>query len=340
MQASRTTRSAGPLPFGEIFNLTELRNTLRKPVLEWSEVKILAPRLSLSKPSDLEQVGCWSTRSPREKEPITSQNLLDHLGLDVSYTRVPASTQCNSALVDNGHLALTPLADKIYPWNPDPSKPDEYEFMTASHSGARLAPDHRLSCFDLMYYASLGSRPYEWNTRWSPAWRFVGKYLKFTDSVMDLAKQYVRRALDAQDELPQFISVHARRGDFVHQCYDVPSHCLAPLSAYAHRVKEVQDVLLEKLAVNVTEVLITSDETDPKFWSDVKDIGWKRIDHEAERTLDQHGEWYLPIIDMVALSLGLGFVGSEDSTVSIVSAHRVVDWNHGATRVVGWGGRH
>ena len=81
------------------------------------------------------------------------------------------------------------------------------------------------------------------------------------------------------------------------------------------------------------------DEENPSFWSEVTAQGWKYIDHVAERTLIQYGEWYPPVIDIVAQSLGAGFVGSIDSTVSIVSARRVEDWNHGVTRIVGWGGR-
>ncbi|GLB37406.1 putative GDP-fucose protein O-fucosyltransferase [Lyophyllum shimeji] len=331
--------SAGPLDFGKIFNLTELRRSLRKPILEWSEVKALAPRLSIGAPSSVEGLGCWSTRPPDQKDPIRAPNLLHHLGLDVSYTRLPPHVRHEPALAANAHVALLPLAEKIFPWNPV-SNPEDQTLMAPSPLGATLAPDHHMACFDLMYFASAGTQPYEWKTSWSPAWRFVGHHLKFTHPVTELAKQYVRKALRVTaGEIPPFIAVHARRGDFAHQCFDVPSQCLAPVSAYLRRVKEVQGSLFVKAGIKVTEVLMTSDETNPKFWSEVKEQGWKYIDHVAERTLDRHGEWYLPIIDIVAQSLGIGFVGSMDSTVSIVSARRVEDWNDGITRVVGWGGR-
>ncbi|KAF8070450.1 hypothetical protein FPV67DRAFT_1413259 [Lyophyllum atratum] len=332
------SQSAGPLPFGDIFNLTELRRSLRKPVLEWSDVKTLSPRLSLDAPSSVEQIGCWSTRPSDQKDPIRAQNLLHHLGLDVSYTRLAPHIHSEPALAMNGHVALLPLAEKIYPPHPI-SNSEDLVIMAPSPDGATLAPDHHMACFDLMYFASV-TQPYEWKAPWSPAWRFVGRHLKFTQSITDLTKQYVRKALQVTtDELPPFITVHARRGDFAHQCFDVPSQCLAPLSAYVRRVKEVQGSLFVKSGIKVTEVLITSDETDPTFWAEVKAQGWKYIDHTVEHTLDRHGEWYLPIIDIVAQSLGVGFVGSMDSTVSIVSGRRVEDWNEGITRVVGWGGR-
>ena len=56
----------------------------------------------------------------------------------------------------------------------------------------------------------------------------------------------------------QFVAVHARRGDFVRQCFDVPGDCLAPLSAYAQKIKEIQESLFRDRGLYVSEVLITS----------------------------------------------------------------------------------
>lgn len=79
------------------------------------------------------------------------------------------------------------------------------------------------------------------------------------------------------------------------------------------------------------------DEKDPSFWKDVEAQGWHYFNHTTEKTLERHGEWYLPIIDTIAQSLSIGFVGTAESTVSIVSQKRVEDWNHGVTRMVKWG---
>ncbi|KAG6873449.1 hypothetical protein C0995_015538 [Termitomyces sp. Mi166 len=277
--------SAGPLPFGEIFDLDLLRRNLQKPLLEWSDVKFLPPRLSLDAPSSIEQFGCWSARPPNQEEPILAQNLLHYLGLDISYTRLPEYIRQDPLLAAHAHIALMPLAEKIYPLNPLIHPGDEV-LMAPSPNGAKLSPSNHLSCFDFMYFASVGRQPYE--------------LAKFLVSGLE---------------------------------------CLAPLSAYARKIKEVQGAIFVKFGIKVTEVLMTSDEKDQAFWRGVHEEGWKYIDHSAERTLDQHGEWYIPILDIVAQSMGIGFVGSVDSTVSIVSAHRVEDWNQGITRMVNWGGR-
>ena len=48
-------------------------------------------------------------------------------------------------------------------------------------------------------------------------------------------------------------------------------------------------------------------------------------------------ERYPVFIDVCAQSFGKGFVGTARSTLSLVSAKRVVDWNDGVYRRVGWG---
>jgi len=53
------------------------------------------------------------------------------------------------------------------------------------------------------------------------------------------------------------------------------------------------------------------------------------FNHEEEGTLKKYGEWYPPIVDIVAQSMAAGFIGTRDSTFSLVSARRVEDWNDG-----------
>lgn len=62
--------------------------------------------------------------------------------------------------------------------------------------------------------------------------------------------------------------------------------------------------------------------------------GWFYIDHTKERTLERFGEWYPPIIDVITQSYAVGFVGTEDSTFSLLGQRRVESWNGGVTRAV------
>ncbi len=95
--------------------------------------------------------------------------------------------------------------------------------------------------------------------------------------------------------------------------------------------------LRESQGVEVEHVLVTSDEQDKEWWEEVRLLGWFAIDHDKEETEKKYGKWYPVMIDVVAQSLGKGFVGTDRSTVSVVSAKRVTDWNNGVYRYVRWG---
>lgn len=76
------------------------------------------------------------------------------------------------------------------------------------------------------------------------------------------------------------------------------------------------------------------DEESPTFWDEVGTLGWLRIDHRRHRTVERYGIWYPVVIDVVVQSYALGLVGTEDSTFSMVSQLRVLDWNGGVVRSV------
>ncbi len=104
---------------------------------------------------------------------------------------------------------------------------------------------------------------------------------------------------------------------------------------------------------------MTSDEKNETWWDDVKARGWAKMDHEELRTVERYGRWYAlltlshpshfrrgadrlcyrypVILDAAIQSNGLGFVGTDLSTFSILSKRRVLDWHGGAARMVKWG---
>ena len=45
---------------------------------------------------------------------------------------------------------------------------------------------------------------------------------------------------------------------------------------------------------------------------------------------------YPVFLDAAAQSLGAGFVGTYRSTMSLMAARRVVDWNGGVSREINW----
>lgn len=112
--------------------------------------------------------------------------------------------------------------------------------------------------------------------------------------------------------------------------------CFAPLSAYARRVGDVSAALFVRRGIQlpVSHVIVTSDETNETWWAEVAALGWRRIDHALEHTETRYGKWYVPMVDAVAQSLAVGFVGTDRSTMSMVARWRVEDWNNGIGELV------
>lgn len=328
---------AGTLAFRDVFNLTHLRDVLQSPVIEWSDIK--TPLKKLGDPAaSWETLGCWSVRFRDTDEPSPDYNFVRSLALDASYTRVPDQMYRSSDL-NEGFTNFWNLASLIYPVQPAFGD-QTFPLLKASPKGEREPPDRHLTCIDSLYYVGSGADSFEWVRPWSPAWRTVGKHLRFTDHMENLGKEYAARVFDvAPNELPPFIAVHVRHGDFKGSCWatDVIKECYADLAAFTRRVEEVQEELREKLGLDVIHIIISTDEKDEEFWEEIDYLGWGYVDHEQEGTMKRYGEWYGPIIDIVIHSLAVGFVGTDGSTFSLVSSRRVKDWNNGVTRMVKWG---
>ncbi|KAK0462618.1 uncharacterized protein EV420DRAFT_1199247 [Desarmillaria tabescens] len=327
----------GVIAFGDVFNLKHLRDVLQLPVIEWSDIK--TPLKKLGDPdASWEKIGCWSVRSRDVNEPSPDYNFARALALDASYTRVP-DLMYRSSNLDEGHTNFWNLASLIYPVQPA-FQDQTFPLLKASAKGEREPPDRHLACFDTLYYVGSGAETFEWNHPWSPAWRTVGKHLRFSEHMERLGKEYASKVFDvAPDQLPPFIAVHIRHGDFKGNCWATKDikECYANLPAFVRRVEEVQEELREKLGLDVIHIIMSTDEKDEEFWEEVDFLGWGYIDHEQEGTIKTYGEWYGPIIDIVIHSLAVGFVGTDGSTLSLVSGKRVEDWNNGVTRMVKWG---
>ncbi|KAF8993999.1 hypothetical protein BDQ17DRAFT_1311884 [Cyathus striatus] len=318
--------SSGVIYFGDIFNLTHLQATIQTPILEWRQVKEPPPDSSTNR----EQLGCWSTRNIDETKPYIAENMLNHLGLDVSYTRVPDEVRTKKNLKEV-HVIFSELAALAYPEHPSVNVLN-LPLMYPSPMDSKLVPDQHLACFDSLYYVT-SARTFEWEYPWSPAWNIIGKNLPFTERVVTMAKNYLTMAFEV-DRIPPFIAVHVRRGELSKPCTDKPGECLPPLSAYAQQVQVVQEELRRKQGLDVHEVLITSDEKDPEFWAQAKSLGWRQFDHDVRETESKLGGWYPTVIDVATQSMAVGFVGTKESVFSMVSRRRVEEWNHGVIRSI------
>lgn len=151
--------------------------------------------------------------------------------------------------------------------------------------------------------------------------------------------------------------IHVRHLDFAGWCGDMPQdECFAPLPVIARRVAEVKNELLEKQSIVAEHVVMTSDEKNETWWREVtQDFGWVRLDHlgwakspDAENPdanpikgapegLERWHEWYPLLLDATVQSSGVGFIGTDRSTMSIIARRRAESWNNASTRTVMWG---
>ncbi|KAF8210803.1 hypothetical protein K438DRAFT_1664765 [Mycena galopus ATCC 62051] len=319
-----------PIDFGEVFDVPRLSYELRKPVLEWWQVK---ERNSTS----LDPLGCWNiweAVSTDHNEPHVS-SAPAHLNLDISYTVAPTWIKLIKDSPDEPHMRFTSLMAITFPEHRGHNLKTP---RVSPRLKLSLPPDQHLMCFDDMYWTA-NVEPHEFQHDYSTAWRFVGKHLHWSPKVMKLAEEYIRRTFDLPPNavIPPYITVHVRHGDFADWCHHPVSECFAPLSAIARRVDEVRAELLaaKNITVPASRVIITSDERDPEWWESVKPYGWHRVDHST--TVATYGGWYPVLIDAAIQSGGMGLVGTDLSTVSMMAGHRVKAWQDGAVRMVKWG---
>ncbi|KAJ7631211.1 hypothetical protein FB45DRAFT_917836 [Roridomyces roridus] len=320
------------LNFGHVFDLPYLREKIGKPVLEWNELK------ALETGNRDEELGCWGVwQSIQYHDPAPRQSFGPwSLGLDVSYTKTPDWVKKLPNAEHDRYSTFWSLATLAFPSTRNESLVPP---VPSPKHNATLPPDEHLLCFDMLYYLISAHESDELSKDYSPAWRSVGQYLRWTPTLERLAEVYIRQAfgLHQAADIPPFIAVHVRHTDFADWCeagIDT-NDCFAPLTAMAQRVQEVQDEIKETKGIEVKNVIITSDETNSTWWEGVYELGWARPDHS--RTKELYGDWHFILIDAVIQSRSIGFVGTARSTVSLLSQKRVESWQDGAVRMVQWG---
>jgi hypothetical protein len=316
--------------FGDVFDVPRLRKSLNKPLLEWREVK------DYDGSNEVDELGCWNVWEAVQSNAgfPRGSSVIDHLKLDISYTRMPSWIKLIPGFEPDQHSSFWALAPFGFP---ETRAANLVPPLASPLHQVLLPPDDHVLCFDYLYYMC-ASQPHEYEKDYSPAWRYVGQYMRWTKSVESLADSYVRQTIGVQpgEPTPPWISIHLRRGDFRALCGETPlSDCFAPLHVVARRVREVQDELLARKGLEVKHVIMTSDEKNSTWWEDVVAQGWLAVDHST--TVATHGVWYPVFIDAVIQSNGAGFVGTEGSTMTTLARRRVESWHDGAVRVAKWG---
>ncbi|KAL4252409.1 hypothetical protein ABKN59_004871 [Abortiporus biennis] len=312
----------------EIFDIPRLERALQLPVLEWQQVK---DRNS----SEVDGLGCWNIYQVDDlhaQGPRQSRNVMD-LKLNISYILAPQNVKLIPGFEHDQHSSFWTLAPLAY----SESRKKALEYIP--HTGSSLLPDEHLLCYDYLFYVC-ADVPFEYENDDYPVWDIVLKHFRWSSKIEKIGNDYLRHIMNIPDheDIPPYITIHARHGDFQGWCNGLDRDaCFAPVSVFAIRVAEIQEELREKKGIDVKHVIMTSDEQDPKWWSQVNEAGWLRIDHDLYHTAEVYGEWSPVVIDAYVQSQGIGFVGTDRSTFSIIARRRVLEWNGGVIRNVKWG---
>jgi hypothetical protein len=343
-----------PIDFGQMFDVPRLRSLLGKPVLEWHEVKD-------PQSEHMDSLGCWNVWQAvqnGEARPRSS-TIPERLKLDISYTKLPDWVKTYPGIENDPHASFWALARFGFP---DTRQANLGHPLASEHLNLTVNPDEQMLCYDYLYYVC-AHQAYEYDFDYSPAWRYAMQFVHFTPTLEQLADAYVRRAIGAEHSTatPPFIAIHVRHADFKVYCEDIPLYeCYASLPVISRRVEEVRTEIQEKKGIHVEHVIMTSDERNETWWQEVESMGWKRLHHlkwagvqentspvdnvdtiapipGAPENLEKFAEWFPLLLDATVQSRGLGFVGTDRSTMSMIARRRVETWQGGVSRTVKWG---
>jgi len=269
------------------------------------------------------------------------------LGIEVSYTQAPERVKLMKNDANDAHISFIEVARLSMPGPRLEAIKGEKRFVSEGPLQVKLPPDQHLMVIDFAYYMGM-VHSWEWGLEYFEPWR-VASHAHWTPKMRSLAESYLMRhfSVERAEDIPKYIAIHVRHGDFKSMCGDRPiKDCFASLDVIAVRVAEVRDELAERpefqkpdgTPINIP-VLMTSDESDPEWWEGVQDKGWTWIDHgpKGEDTSNLLGKWYPTLIDAIFQSLGHGFVGTDQSTMSLIAQRRVEAWQNGSTRIFTWG---
>ncbi|VDB86576.1 unnamed protein product [Peniophora sp. CBMAI 1063] len=327
--------AAGSIPFDKVFDIDTLSENIGLPVLQWHEVKD-------PESEEVEEIGCWDIWEAVQNEehyPRVIYTLGDQ-GLDISWTRAPPSVKLYPDNPLDRTARFWDMASLTFKYGRERSL---VPATPSKEHGVVLSPDEHLACFDYLYYSAATTSD-EFYAEISPAWRFVATHMHFTPEMQNLADGYLRRMFGVaeHDDIPPYITIHARRGDFGVYCTGQglsEEECFPTIEDYVDGIAGIQEALETRLGIRPQHVVMVSDERNEGWWASVRLMGWYTPNHVEERTEERYGTWYPVLIDAVIQSSGVGLLGTPGSTMSLMAGRRVMDWYHGEYHDVRWGVR-
>ncbi|KAG8962151.1 hypothetical protein FRC05_005492 [Tulasnella sp. 425] len=289
------------------------------------------------------------TREDPRREDPRKKLMRYSLGIatDVQYTAVPPNVKLKGS--EGWHTTFDSLSHLLSNEGRSEALTLDPPLPTYGERGlpptvAFPNPDNQVACFDNLYWV-WQKQVWEWETDPCPTWEAVGKHLHFTKEADEIATLYLQKlfGLEVDEEVPSFIAIHARHTDFKNLCRtpNDPDSCYTSLTEYTEHVQDLTAELVrihgaDSPLAKVKEVIMMSDETDPKWWADVEMIGWKQMRSYEDEIARDYGRRWPAIVDTIVQSRSSAFIGTSQSTFSLISAWRVKTWNNGPWKLVEW----
>ncbi|GAA5861415.1 hypothetical protein JCM8547_006122 [Rhodosporidiobolus lusitaniae] len=363
-----------PRDFSQFYDLDRFYHQTQIPAVELSSVKWW----NFTAPPKSEPLSCWSILELTAGGRNLNDGSMAVHNVDVKNFPLPNLGRASEGFSiwfeaihdfdydwESRRQWLEKVRHELLPQQPPPSKATSVVPLNRHQNlkpgfdpGRNDPPSDQLFCLDTTFF--LGSRifppayPPGDSVQLEPlrsyeghGWISAGQHIHFSAELEQLADVYLADLFGTTigAELPPFITIHLRRGDFS------TARGLTSLDKFTDALKRVRDKLdwrmdhpdgwtgpgkgKEKYYKGVRgkhyAVVATTDEKpgSPFFKQLTDELGWKVIDHEAMATVEQFGNWYPALIDAAVLARGSGFVGTEWSTFSYLAGLRVKYWNGG-----------
>ncbi len=323
-------------PWSQFYDLDRLSRTIDLPILEWYDVKT-------ADSGEDEPLTCWHSS---DWVPDGAEQSLHPWKIKPDFWPVPP--EFNTGILAS-IKALAVLQSTEEQKGDDAKYFDGYRGRAEADGQTVPAtrPDSQLLCFDQLFFECEGwfengalTKP-ETDDRIDPGavlWQHVGRHLHWNDDINALADEFLTATLGRAGG--PFLAVHLRQGDFV--WYNrVGDKAEAP---FVDALEDVKRALAAKdWAARAPAwagkwrkplpVVFATDSDDPEYIAALEARGWHYLDHSAFRTAERFGGWYPSMLDLAVMSRAVGFVGTEKSTFSAITANRVISWQDGVARL-------
>ncbi|KAF9914563.1 hypothetical protein BX616_008028 [Lobosporangium transversale] len=125
-----------------------------------------------------------------------------------------------------------------------------------------------------------------------------------------------------------FISIHARRGEFISYCQQYFQHALQSCSPTTQELAStLRDIVLGNPVLRNLPVYVSTNEDRPEELDEFRALGWHVLDHQAMGTKERLGVFGPLMMDQIFMAQAEILIGVQTSMLSRVGAYRQEDWN-------------